>query len=72
MRGSVHLLLPHLLLPQLLLPQSLLPQLLTSPQPPWPQIRSELAEKELILLQKEQELLERDQTLIVLKEEVRG
>lgn len=36
------------------------------------QIRAELAEKELILLQKEQELLERDQTLIVLKEEVSG
>lgn len=35
------------------------------------QIRSELAEKELILLQKEQELLEKDQTLMVLKEEVR-
>ncbi len=34
------------------------------------QIRSELAEKGLILLQKEQELLERDQTLVVLKEEV--
>lgn len=33
-------------------------------------IRSELAEKELVLLQKEQELLEKDQTLIVLREEL--
>jgi len=34
------------------------------------QIRAELADKELILLQKEQELLDKDQTLLVLKEEV--
>lgn len=38
----------------------------------WPlQIRFELAEKELALLQKQVELLEKDQTLAVLKEEVR-
>ena len=36
-----------------------------------PQIRSELAEKELILLQKEAQLLDKEQTLTVLKEEVR-
>ena len=36
------------------------------------EIRAELAEKELVLLGKEQELLERDQTLAVLREEVRG
>lgn len=35
------------------------------------QMRSELAAKEIILLQKEAELLEKEQTLIVLKEEVR-
>lgn len=34
------------------------------------EIRSELAQKELILLEKEVELLERDQTLSVLKEEL--
>lgn len=33
-------------------------------------IRSELAEKELVLLQKEQELLDKDQTLMVLREEL--
>ena len=36
------------------------------------EIRAELAEKELVLLGKQQELLERDQTLAVLREEVRG
>jgi hypothetical protein len=41
---------------------------LTVPDPL--QIRSELAQKEIILLEKEVELLERDQTLVVLKEEV--
>ena len=35
------------------------------------EIRSELAEKELVLLGKEQELLDRDQTVAVLREEVR-
>ncbi len=35
------------------------------------EIRAELAEKELVLLSKEQELLERDQTVNVLREEVR-
>ena len=34
-------------------------------------IRSELAEKGLVLLEKEQELLEKEQTLAVLREEVR-
>ena len=34
------------------------------------EIRAELAEKELVLLGKEQELLERDQTVQVLREEV--
>lgn len=34
------------------------------------EIRAELAEKELVLLSKEQELLERDQTVNVLREEV--
>ena len=34
------------------------------------QIRAELASKELALLQKEQELLDKEQTLLVLKEEV--
>ena len=38
----------------------------------WLQVRSELAEKELILLSKEQELLEKDQTLLVMREEVRA
>lgn len=33
------------------------------------EIRAELAEKELVLLGKEQELLERDQTVQVLREE---
>ena len=35
------------------------------------EIRAELAEKELVLLGKEQELLERDQSVQVLREEVR-
>ena len=35
------------------------------------EIRAELAEKELVLLSKEQELLERDQTVNVLREEVK-
>lgn len=35
------------------------------------QMRSELATKEIILLQKEAELLEKEQTVMVLKEEVR-
>lgn len=33
-------------------------------------IRAELAEKQLVLLQKEQELSEKEQTLLVLREEV--
>ena len=35
------------------------------------EIRAELAEKELVLLGKEQELLERDQSVQVLREEAR-
>lgn len=36
------------------------------------EIRSELAEKELVLLGKEKELLDKDQTVAVLREEVRS